>query len=96
MFDAREYQRRYRKEHREEWLEYQRRYRKEHKEEMNQYYKRYYQRHKEDIKYYQRERYRQKCQKEYAEKTRDNVKVRRTNPKCNEDCFNCIYEDCIL
>lgn len=50
--------------------------------DIKEYFKRYREQNKEKIAEYQRE-YRQEN------------KEKRQN-KCNMDCFNCIYDDCIM
>ena len=60
--------------------------------------KEYYQKNKEKLAEYQREYY-QKNKEKILEHIRSYYKEKRQNKhnnKCNMDCLNCIYDDCIM
>ena len=73
--------------------EYFKRYREQNKEKIAEYKREYYQENKEKIKKY-REENKEKIA-EQKKKYREENKEKRQN-KCNMDCFNCIYDDCIM
>lgn len=59
--------------------EYTREYRERNKEKIAEWQKTYYERNKEKI----------------AERRRAAYKWRKEHPICDEDCFNCKFDDCI-
>ena len=61
-------------------------YYQENKEKIAEYHIKYYQENKEKLKEYQREYY-----QENKEKLQN-----KHNNRCDMDCFNCIYDDCIM
>lgn len=73
-------------------------YYQENKEKIAEYQREYYQKNKEKIKEYQRKYYQENKEK-ILEHIRNYYKEKRQNKhnnKCNMDCLNCIYDDCIM
>lgn len=73
-------------------------YYQENKEKLAEYQREYYQKNKEKIKEYQRKYYQENKEK-ILEHIRSYYKEKRQNKhnnKCNMDCLNCIYDDCIM
>lgn len=73
-------------------------YYQENKEKLAEYQREYYQKNKEKIKEHQRKYYQENKEK-ILEHIRNYYKEKRQNKhnnKCNMDCFNCIYDDCIM
>lgn len=73
-------------------------YYQENKEKIAEYHIEYYQKNKEKIKEYQRKYYQENKEK-ILEHIRNYYKEKRQNKhnnKCNMDCLNCIYDDCIM
>ena len=73
-------------------------YYQENKEKIAEYQREYYQKNKEKIKKYQRKYYQENKEK-ILEHIRNYYKEKRQNKhnnKCNMDCLNCIYDDCIM
>ena len=75
-------------------------YYQENKEKIAEYHIEYYQKNKEKLLKYQREYYQKnkeqiaKYQKEYYHENKE--KLRNKYNICDMDCFNCIYDDCII
>ena len=65
--------------------------------DIKEYFKRYREQNKEKLAKYRREYYQENKEKiaEQKKKYREENKEKRQN-KCNMDCFNCIYDDCIM
>lgn len=73
-------------------------YYQENKEKLAEYQREYYQKNKEKIKKYQRKYYQENKEK-ILEHIRNYYKEKlknKHNNKCNMDCLNCIYDDCIM
>lgn len=73
-------------------------YYQENNEKIAEYHIEYYQKNKEKIKEYQRKYYQENKEK-ILEHIRNYYKEKRQNKhnnKCNMDCLNCIYDDCIM
>lgn len=70
----------YYEKNREKILAYQKKYRKKNREKIVGQLKKYYEKNREKLLAYK---------KEYYEKNQIGV-------KCNGDCFNCIFDDCII
>lgn len=66
--------------------EYLKRYREKNKEKLKEHQREYYQKNKEKILEHIRNYY-----KENKEKLQN-----KHNNRCDMDCFNCIYDDCIM
>lgn len=74
-------------------------YTKEYYEKNKDRYKEYYEKNKEDRKRYQKEYYeknKKKIREKFLNDRRTYYEKNGIKPKCNKDCFNCIYKDCIL
>ena len=83
--DRKEYLKRYREQNKEKIAERNRKYYQENKEQIAEQQREYYQENKEQIAEYQKEYY-----QENKEKLRNKYNI------CDMDCFNCIYDDCII
>ena len=76
-------------------------YYQENKEKIAEYQREYYQKNKEKIKEYQRKYYQENKEKilehirNYYQENKEKRKNKHNN-KCNMDCLNCIYCDCIM
>ena len=73
----------YYQKNKEKLAEYQREYYKKNKEKIKEHQRKYYQENKEKILEHIRNYYKEKRQNKH-------------NNKCNMDCLNCIYDDCIM
>lgn len=68
-------------------------------EEKKKYMKKYYEENKDKIKEYQQKYKEQQRKKEMIkeyESKRSIKLIPKSKLKCDGDCFNCIYSDCIL
>lgn len=86
--EKREYNRAYREKNREIIAFKRHLYYLAHRDKALAQQREYREKHKEKIKLYL---------KEYREKNHEKIKAyRKFKGKCNGDCFNCIYPDCIV
>ena len=96
----------YYEENKDKLKEYRKKYREENKDKFKGYRKKYYEKNKCKDKFKEyRKKYYEKNRgkyieraKEYNEKNKDKIKeyLKKRKSRCNGDCFNCIYPDCIL
>lgn len=84
--DRKEYLKRYRGKNKEKIAEYKREYRQENKEKIAEKNKKYREENKEKILEHIRNYYQENKEK----------RQNKHNNKCNMDCLNCIYDDCIM
>ena len=69
--------------------------------DRKKYLKRYREKNKEKLKEHQREYYQKNKEKilehirNYYQKNKEKLQNKHNN-KCNMDCLNCIYDDCIM
>ena len=95
--DRKEYFKRYREQNKEKIAEYKREYYQENKEKI----KKYREENKEKLAEYKREYYQENKEKiagknkKYREENKEKRQNKHNN-KCNMDCLNCIYDDCIM
>ena len=93
--DKREYLRKYRETHKERLKQQSKEYRRTHKRQIKIRNKQYRETHKEYYKEYHKEYYKEH-KEQIAEYNKQYYEKRKNHGICNNDCFNCIYNDCIL